>query len=416
MAKKAKAKRVGNGTAASTSAAVPVPVRHPRVAILIETSTSWGRRIIEGIGQYARANGPWEFYLDARGFNEDIELPSGWVGDGVVGRIRTESLARHLKRQRIPVVNVSSVDVASARFPRILIDERTIAQRVFDHFRERGFWNFAYCSEARFRVIQTRRAIFANIVQEAGFECHVFESSGTAKGYAAEQEERGRWLQSLPKPIGVVSWNAVAARRTAEACRWAGIAVPEEVAIMAGSSDDLMIEMVHPPISAVEMPLERVGFEAAGALDRMMKGQSTIVTEPDISITDGVSISARQSTDILAVDDPVVCRAMQFIRMHSGQAVGVPELTEHVAVSRRVLERRFQEVIGRSPAQEIRRAHLERARQLLIETNIPIADVATASGFHYVEHFIQVFRQEMKMTPRDFRRRMRPGGQHDANM
>lgn len=411
--KKSKAK-VASASPAGPGAMAIAP-RNPRVAILIETSTSWGRRIIEGIGQYARTNGPWEFYLDARGFNENIELPIGWVGDGVIARIRTESLARQIRRQKIPAVNVSSVDVAAAKFPRILVDERAIAQKVFDHFRERGFWNFAYCSEARFRVIQTRRAIFESIVQEAGFACRVFESSGRAKGYAAEQEERGRWLQSLPKPIGVVSWNAVAARRTAEACRWAGLHVPEEVAIMAGSSDDLMIEMVHPPISAVEMPLERIGFEAAAALDRMMKGRSTVGTEPDISISDGIGISARQSTDILAVDDPVVFRALQFIRTHSGQAVSVPELTEHVAVSRRVLERRFQEVIGRSPAQEIRRAHLERARQLLVETNIPIANVATASGFHYVEHFIHLFRQDMKMTPREYRRRMRPGKLHDAN-
>lgn len=380
---------------------------HPRVAILVETSTSWGRRIIEGIGSYARVHGPWEFYLEARGINESIPVPTGWRGEGIIARVRSKALAEQIVKLGVPAVNVSSVEVPEAAgFPRVLVDERTQAEHVLRHFRERGFTNFAYCGEFRLSFVRTRVAVFEEVVRRAGFACHVYAGSTRPLGYAAAQEDRARWLRSLPKPVGVVSWNAVAARRTAEACRWAGIHIPEEVAIVAGSSDDLMIEMVHPPITAVEMPLEKLGYEAAAALDRMMKGGPR---PADVLLTDGITVEPRQSTDVLAVDEPSIREALRFIRENAGSPIGVPDVLSAVAVSRRVLERRFREVLGRTPAQEIRRVHLERAKQLLTQTSLSVSEVATASGFLYVERLIPVFRGEVGMTPLQYRKRMRPG-------
>lgn len=378
---------------------------HKRVALLIETSTSWGRRLIEGIGNYARQQGPWEFYIEARGINEHIELPAGWDGDGVIARIHTPALAKQLQRRKLPTVNVSSSDAAGKLFPRALVDERVIAQLMFDHLRERGFVNFAYCGESKMSVIRTRAAIFEDVVRRAGFTCNVYEGAVDPHGYALAQDDRARWLSSLPKPVGVVCWNAVAARRTAEACRWGDIHIPEDVALVAGSSDDLMIEMVHPPITAAELPLERLGYQAALMLDQMIQ---TGKRADNSLISEDVTIAARQSTDVLAIDDPPIREALRFIREHAGEPVGVPDVLEHVAVSRRVLERQFRLLLGRSPAHEIRRMHVERAKQLLVQTNLSVAQVAAASGFRFVERLIPVFRKYVGTTPLKYRKRMRP--------
>ena len=184
------------------------------------------------------------------------------------------------------------------------------------------------------------------------------------------------------------------------ACRQAGLLVPEEMAVLAADDDPLMCEACQPPLSGIALTSQRIGFEAAAMLDRLMRGgrvpKHPITLEPS-------PVIERQSTQTLAMADKEIARAVAFIRNHAATPIQVANVLREVPLSRRQFERRFQAILGRTPAAEIRRVHLERAKQLLIDTEMPIPDVASASGFASREYLAQVFKQELGLSPLQYR-------------
>ena len=187
-------------------------------------------------------------------------------------------------------------------------------------------------------------------------------------------------------------------------CKYAGLHVPEEVALIAGSTDDLMIEMVQPPLSSVDIPLEKIGYEAAASLDILMHGKRV----PQLQLLPPLGVAMRQSTDVLAVDEPEIRDALRFIRENANKPIGVPDLLQAVPLSRRMLERQFKKLLGRTPLEEIRRVHIEVAKNLLTNTNLPIPNVANAAGYAWTEHFVTVFRSAVGMTPLAYRKFSQP--------
>jgi LacI family transcriptional regulator len=209
------------------------------------------------------------------------------------------------------------------------------------------------------------------------------------------------WLRSLSRPVGVLAWGPEWGRKVTDACRVEGIRVPDEVGVITTEDDELMCEISHPTLSAVDERPRIMGYEAAALLDRMMSGQQTarnsVLIPPQRVIT-------RRSTDVIAIADPDVAAALRFIRDHYVEPIDVRHLLNVVPISRRILEQKFNLAIGRSPAAEIRRVRLARATELLASTDWPIWNVAKASGFAHVEGMNRVFQRELQQTPSGYRR------------
>lgn len=376
-----------------------------RVLLLIETSTSWGRRLVEGIISYSRAHGPWTLYLEPRGIDEPESIPAGWKGDGVIARIRTPALMRRLKRAGLPAINVSGILHPVINAPRVIADEEEICSLAIEHLKARGVKHFAYCGISTKGYVVYRAHVFERVAQAAGYDCQVYlgkKSHPDGRDFSVDQKNRVAWLKSLTKPVAVMTSSAVHGRRVAEAAAAAGLRVPDDVAIITVDTDDLIGELIHPPLSAVQLATERIGYEAAQSLDLLMKGQPV----PDLIKVRPLGIAERQSTDVLAIDDPTVCEALRFIRQNANQPINVRDILQKVSTSRRVLERRFRDLLQRTPAQEIRRARIERAKLLLGQTNLSVPEVAKASGFNYVEHMIPQFRKAVGVTPLVYRRQV----------
>jgi LacI family transcriptional regulator len=369
------------------------------VCLLVHTSNDWGRQVLQGVAAYANERGHWDFHIEPRGIFERLGLPNDWQGDGVITRLTHKGLAAALRRAKVPVVNVSWLGQHSQTAPKVVSDEVATSRLAAEHFLDKGFESLGYVGPVHeLGYADTLGKEFARVVAARGLPCAVFKSEHAAKDGRARLR---RWLKRIPRPAGIFVWDSVIGREVTAQCAALKIRVPDEVAIVCSEHDPLISSMATVPLSNIDQAPTRVGYEAAALLDRMMDGEPApkqpILIPP-------IGVVHRQSSDTAAVDDPIVAEALAFIRNHLSEPIQVIDLEHRLGLSRRVIEYRFSKVIGRSPAAEIRRARLERARRLLVETDLPIGKIAPLAGFNHPEVFIRAFQREIGMSPGDFRR------------
>jgi LacI family transcriptional regulator len=384
-----------------------------RVALLVETARGYGRDVLRGIVRYARLHGPWAFYVTPGDFLQQV-VPKirQWGGTGIIARIETPETAKVLLATRLPLIamDLSEEQLAPGsplgRLSELASDSHQAASLAADHLLERGFRHFAYVGFPG-RVWSTRREQgFCQRVSEAGFETHLYPTPKRKRDreWAQEQAILAAWLRSLPKPIGVMACNDDRGRQVLEACREADVQVPEEAAVVGVDNDELLCELADPPMSSVAINAERAGYETAALLDGLMSGR---IKRPQRILAEALEVVTRRSTDVLALEDREVTQALRYIHENAGRPLRVDEIVKPLAVSRRALEIRFQRAVGRSLHDEIQRMHLERAKRLLRESDLPLANVAEASGFTTPSYLAQVFRQQLGMTPARYRRHVR---------
>ena len=381
----------------------------PQIALLIDTATDWGRRMIRGIGRYAKQHGRWDIWLEQRCQHAPGRLPPGWCGDGIIARVADRAMGSYLTEAPGVVVNVSSARIPGVSFPTVTADLHAAAQLAVEHLLDQGFGHFGYFAPLGSSYVDVHYRSFMERLAAAGLDCDLLparrrQGKGSKATWQRQQDELRCWLQQLPKPVAVVTWTSDRGREVLYACRAVGLLVPEQVAVMGGDEDSLLCETCNPPLSGVALTSERIGYEAAALLDRLLRGE-TPPEEP--TLIEPTRVVVRQSTDTLAITDPDLARAIAFVRAHATTPIQVNDILREVPISRSSLERRFQEALGRSPAEEIRRVRLERTKQFLADTDMPVEKIAAASGFGSREYLANAFKQATGLTPREFRNRTR---------
>jgi LacI family transcriptional regulator len=188
----------------------------------------------------------------------------------------------------------------------------------------------------------------------------------------------------------------------ASACVVAGLRIPDDVAIVGVDNDPAFCEVIQPSLSSVDANHGEIGYVAASLLDRILKGASTQRKEYRI-VPHGVEI--RQSSDVYAISDEGVKKALLAIREDACQGISVNEIAQRAGYSRSVLQRRFRSLLGQTVHDAIVGTRLSRAKELLTLTRLPLLEVAVRSGFNYQEYLNQVFKERVGMTPGEYRKR-----------
>ncbi len=377
----------------------------PHVALLIETSNAYARGLLRGVHAYLREHGPWSIYLPEQGRGD---APPSWLkkwrGDGVIARIENERIAEAVRATGAAAVDLSAYRLLP-KLPCVETDNQAIAEMAIDHFLDHGFKYFAFCGDNRFPWSRERGKWFADLAAARGFPAAAYpmhDSAARATAPSLEKEEKllVAWLNKLPKPCGLMSCYDIRGFQVLGACRSAGIAVPDEIAVIGVDDDDLLCNLTDPPLSSIALDTMRTGYEAAKLLEHMMAGER----EPgDLKLIKPLGIVTRQSSDVLAVADPDVSLAVRLIRQRACEGIKVDDVLDKVPLSRRVLEFRFKRILGHTPHDEILRVQLQRAKQLLAETSLSLAVVADRSGFKHVEYFSVAFKREFGQTPSSYR-------------
>jgi LacI family transcriptional regulator len=377
-----------------------------RIALLIDTATTWGTGLIEGIAEFAHQGADWQLLLAPWGKYDRMMLPDNWDGDGVIARITHRELADQILSLRVPAVDVSWFRLSDGRIPRCTCDEHAVAGIAVKYFTDLGFRQFAYCgSSIRPDYADRMGESFVEQLKRRGFQCRTFVPRRDAVSVMPPAEELERmidWLRSLPRPVALLAFDSLQARRVTEACALGNIAVPHEVAVLGGEHDRLSCTISKPQLSSIDHSPKSVGYRAAELLEGLMRGNSPPAEPIYIPVTRVISC---QSTDTVAIEDDLLAAAVRHIKDHCHQRISISDILSAVPMSRRAMEKGFRQHLGRSPAEEIRRVRVERAVQFLCDTSWAMPRIARAVGFDRPELLTRAFRRELSITPSEFRRK-----------
>jgi len=374
------------------------------VALLVETSNAYARGLLDGIIAYQREHELWSIYVgeQERGARPPLWLKK-WKGDGVIARIETDAIASVVRRMKLPTVDVSAARRVKD-IPWVETNDRDIARLAARHLIDRGFQSLAYCGEPAFNWSQWREEHFLSVAHEAGCESHVFRGRSQHDKDYSWTRERSRlktWVRKLPKPVGVMACYDFKGQQLLDICRELDIAVPEQVAVIGVDNDARLCKLCTPPLSSVIPDTLRTGYEAAQLLDHMMRGDKVSC---DPILVPPLGIAERQSSDVYAIDDEDVVAALRFIRENACSGITVANVLRVVPLSRRVLEYRFQNLVHRTPHEEIIRIRMERVRRLLRETDLSLAEIAQRTGFAQADYLSVAFKKAMGVSPRAYRK------------
>jgi LacI family transcriptional regulator len=379
----------------------------PKVVLLLESSRASGRALLTGVARYAHHHGPWSFYWEPAGLEKAWPVLRTLDADGII--MRDVEKVGEVLACGIPAVVVGHSRTEIPGLVNVVTDSASIGRMAADHLIACGFREFGYCAILQSGIERTpwsrqRGESFAGRLREAGFDTHFYipRQSAASLSWARERQLMARWLQALPKPLGILACNDDRGQQVIEACRAAELHVPDQVAVMGVDNDELICGLSDPPMSSVVIGFERAGYESAESLHLLIRGRQPAQSKILVAASHVVT---RRSTNILSVEDPFVARALRFIRDHSRDAISVPQVAQAAALSRRALEKRFRQSLARSVFSEIRRVRVEHISQLLAETTLSIAEVAEQLAFEGPQHIARYFRSEKGMTPREFRLR-----------
>jgi LacI family transcriptional regulator len=375
------------------------------VALLVETSNDYARGLLHGIVAYVREHRPWSTYLAEHGRGDAPPTwLSDWKGDGIIARVENARIAKAVAAVGLPLVDLSAANLVPG-VPWVETDDRLIARAAFEHLAGRGFKHFAFCGDDHYNWSRWRGEAFCAAAKRQGSEPHVLSriTAGprSREGWGAEMERLARWVEKLPKPIGIMACFDLVGRQVLEACRLAGAAVPDEVAVVGVDNDELLCELADPPLSSVAPDTHRTGYLAASLLDQLMSGRSV---RPGGHFMEPLGVVVRTSSDVLAIEDADVSAAVRYIRRHACEGINVNDVLAQAPLSRRVLEARFKKLIGRTPHEEIERVRLDRVKELLRETDLPLSEVARRAGYEHVEYLSVVFKKRVGSPPSEYRR------------
>jgi LacI family transcriptional regulator len=385
------------------SAAVEAPsAPRPRVLILLDTAAAWSRGVLRGFVSVAHERG-WTLLhydpsSDVRWLMREFSPAAAVVGSD----LPEEPLARLAPAALVSV----TVDRSARKIPSVCLDEESIAGLALEHLFATGLRHFSTFrfDESPFAIARERA--FVERARAAGARVTAGWGSDEARPATRGEDAESlvAWLRGLAKPCGIFTITDAWGRAVSRYARIAGLRVPEDIALVGADNDVLECELMSPALSSVMIPWHELGERAAKLVQLALSGQSIA---GERSVISPVQVVARRSSDVLAIDDALVAKAVRWIRANAEQRLTVPMVARAIGGGRQRIERRFRRALDRTVHEEIRRAHVEKAKTLLQATRAPLPEVARRSGFTNAALLNVAFQREIGVPPGTFRRRVR---------
>lgn len=379
-----------------------------RLILLTDFTEAFAHYLLKGILTWSQGRSPWivcrmpPSYKHTYGIEGVLEWANKWEADAIIGQFDPTDRVELFREQGI-VAMAQDYKKRWSTIPNITGAYHLTGKMAADYFLQKGFQHFAFYGYKEVVWSQERYEGFRTEIAKAGYEGNLYE-------YQLQQLDNlwfydanllCDWLQSLPRPIAMMTCDDNQAIRITEACKLCGLRIPEDIAVLGVDNDEVTCTLSDPTLSSMDMNIERGGYEAAQLLE-------TLIESPGSSWQDVViqpaGIVSRQSTNTYSTTDPHILKALHYIHQHLGSPLSVEEVVRQVPLSRRLLEIRFKQETRKSVYQYIFHARMEQFIQLLIHTTNPIAEIALQTGFSDIRNLARQFRSMKGCTPLAYRK------------
>ena len=373
------------------------------IAILMGQDLSFCRNVTHGIYFYAAQRNTWVIRYGIPRM-EIIPYIREWEPEGIIANLSNNDIAQAIMELRKPIVDTAYV-IKELEIPTVDVDHVAVGQLAAEHLIQNRSVNFGFFGSKNSNY---------SIIREKSFRDELAKDSHTVSSCHVEylhhvpdmiywnhtDQAVIRWLKTLLKPVAIFAANDVLARYLAELCRYLDLHIPDDVSLLSADNDDLECHLKYPPLSSIAIPAQRIGYEAARTLDRLISGEQLSEKRlflPPLHVID------RQSTSKLMVDDTEVREAVKYIRNNFKNHFTIAKLVKEIGCSRRDLERRFRQIMKRSILNEIQLVRVGHAKDLLLNTNMSMPNIAANSGFSNADRLAVVFRELTGMSPTQYR-------------
>ncbi len=381
------------------------------LAVICKPSTTT-KRILLGIASYVHNHLDWN--LSPFESESDVVAcgaESQYIGAIVIDdrSLNTESL--RLLGNKLPTIVIGTCsDMPPTK--RITVDVKAVAKLAVATFLDRGFQSMAYIGESNHYNSTILKTFVCDELRKRGITPFVFMGNSTASvadgNSEAKRHNLTRWLASLPDETGIFAADDSLAFEVYKIANRLGKSIPTELAILGVNDDDLLCSIANPSISSIRLPLEKMGHDAAKMMKTFVSESKEYSSTLDYCHYAPMGLIARGSTKVVVVRDAVVKAAVCYIHENYMKSINVESILEELNVSRSLLERRFRDELGITPLVELRRQRIERARALLSDSKETIYDMGKRCGFSSAIRFTTVFKEQVGMTPSEFRKQMVP--------
>jgi len=333
---------------------------------------------------------------------------------GAIMSVTTSAQANQLLTIGIPIITYSTLQ-DMGNVPFISTDSQQVARLAYEYLAKKQYKNFAFYGLTEARWTRERLKYFSEFIAQAGHNLYVYQGKpihvpnnlpSFAKLWIDTTMKRGqedlvKWIESLPRPIAILASCDILGCHLSYLVRETGLMIPDDIAILGIDDNEALCNICSPRLSSIHLNLNKAGYDAAQLLDDIICGKEQLKGQ-QIKIQP-VQVKERASTDVYAINDPDVIKALKYIRSHSHEPMQVEQIAGHVCISKRSLQMKFHQILNKSIHDEIIHAHFLIARQLLLETDLSIEEIALRSGFHYSSNMRRAFQDITGMLPHKYR-------------
>lgn len=377
-----------------------------RIAVVMDRTEEIQMSLWLHAQRYLRQVPRCAFALFAPG-GASLRRLGAWRPEGVLGYIQDRALLRQLKGLGCPVVNASGA-LPGSEAPTVSPDNAAIGEMAGDYLLGKGYRRFAFVgipnhhySAEQLGGLRTRVAAHGCEVHEFSGVVHPLRTIPPSRTAIRRNQPVLRWLTSLATDTGILVVDSWLGMRLCDLAHAEGLRLLDKFALISGHDCDVPSV---PSLSGVHLPENRWSVEAARLLVQLITGDGDgnhhLLVKP-------TGINERESTSRIAVRDEVLRAALRFIHSHADQMITVEDVADAVSLGRRAIERRFKRHLDSTVLHEIHRAHVDRVKRLLVESDLPLHSIARSCGLSDVRQLQRLFMQHEAMTPGAYRRAFR---------
>lgn len=381
------------------------------VLIISDFSESFSHKLLAGLVDYSTNKEPWLVrrmpvkYKERIGIRGVIRVAKEWDVNAVIGQFEpTDEVSLFAENGIIAIAQDYRKKFST--IPNVTADYVGTGRMAARFFLERGFRNFGFFGFKDVCWSDERCDGFRQEIEAAGFghSFYSYRMQEIEMVWYYQRERLREWLQMIPKPIAIMACDDNQGSNLIEACRRTGISIPSEVSVIGVDNDEMLCNLGSTTLTSIQVDIEAGGWQTGELIDRL-------VTSPDSQAYDvvlkPVKVVERMSTAAFATDDQQILKAILFIHENAKKKITVKDVASEVALSRRLLERRFKNVTGKTLYQFITELKLDIFSGMLQDTDDQVVNIALALGESDTKSISRRFKQIYGSTPSEWRARHR---------